>query len=229
MTPYDAVMVGLVLAGMIWGAIRGMTWQMASIASLVLAYFFAQQVSAYLVPYIPGDPIVKRAGSMLAAYVLMSAGVHFVAWTVRATLKKMRFEAYDRHLGMVLGGLEGSLLGLVGTMFVVSLAPAMREPIFSSASGRFVAHVMDSAGPALPTEVRNAVSPFWAHVKDTEHSPATQVASPDPDSKTPPDGSPLQDLARRARARIGKVAGDAVQSEVDQLGDQGDARNLKRR
>ena len=229
MTTYDAVMVGLVLAGMVWGAIRGMTWQVASIVSLVLAYFFAHQVSAYLVPYIPGDPIVKRAGSMLAAYVLVSAGVYFVAWTVRATLKKMKFEAYDRHLGMLLGGLEGSLLGVVGTMFVVSLAPSLREPIFSSASGRAVAHIMDSAGPALPAEVRDVVTPFWAHVKDTEHSPATQVATPNQDPQAPPDGSSLQDLARRARARIGKAAGDAVQSEVDQLGDQGDTRNLKRR
>jgi uncharacterized membrane protein required for colicin V production len=229
MTPYDAVMVGLVLAGMIWGAIRGMTWQVASIASLVLAYFFAHQVSAYIVPYIPGDPVVKRAGSMLGAYVLMSAGVYFIAWSVRATLKKMKFEAYDRHLGMVLGGLEGSLLGLVGTMFVVSLAPAMREPIFSSATGRVVAHVMDSAGPALPTEVRDVVSPFWAHLKDTDHSPATQVATPNQDSETPADGSSVQDLARRARARIGKAAGAAVESEVEQLGNQDDARDLKRR
>lgn len=229
MTPYDAVMVGLVLAGMIWGAIRGMTWQVASIASLVLAYFFARQVSAYIVPYIPGDPLVKRAGSMLAAYVLMSVGVYFVAWTVRATLKKMKFEAYDRHLGMLLGGLEGSLLGVVGTMFVVSLAPAMREPIFSSASGRAVAHIMDSAGPALPAEIRDAITPFLAHVKDTEHSPATQVATPDQDPQTPTDGPSLRDLARRARARIGKAAGNAVQSEVDQLGDQGDAREFNRR
>ena len=228
MTTYDAVMVALILGGMVWGAIRGMTWQVASIASLVLAYVFSQQVSAYIVPYIPGDPLVKRAGSMLGAYVLMSAGVYFLAWTVRATLKKMKFEAYDRHLGMLLGGLEGSLLGLVGTMFVVSLAPGMREPIFSSATGRVVAHVMDSAGPALPAEVRDVITPFWAHVKDSEHSPATQVATPDQDPKTSLDGSSIQDLARRARARIGKAAGSAVESEVEQLGDQGDERVVKR-
>lgn len=229
MTPYDAVMVGLVLGGMLWGAIRGMTWQVACIASLVLAYFFAHQVSAHLAPYIPGDPLVKRAGSMLAAYVLVSAGVYFVAWTVRATLKKMKFEAYDRHLGMLLGGLEGALLGVVGTMFVVGLTPSMREPIFSSASGRAVAHIMDSAGPALPAEIRDVVTPFWAHVKDTEYSPATQVATPYQDPQTPPDGASLNDLARRARARIGKAAGDAVRSEFDRFGDPDDARPFERR
>src|SRR5947209_349041 len=112
MTYYDAAMIGVVVAGMIWGVIRGVTWQIASIASLVLAYLFSHQVSAYVAPYLPGDPAVQRAGAMLAAYVLVSLAVFLAAWSVRATLRKMKFEAYDRHLGMVLGGLEGALLGI---------------------------------------------------------------------------------------------------------------------
>lgn len=229
MTPYDAVMVCLILGGMIWGAIRGMTWQVASIASLVLAFFFAHQVSGYLAPYIPGQPIVKRAGSMLAAYVLMSAGVYFVAWTVRATLKAMKFQAYDRHVGMVLGGLEGALLGIVGTLFVVSLAPASRTPIFSSISGRAVAQVMDKSGPLLPPEIRDVVTPFWAHVKETQPSDAKQLATPTQPPETPSEGSTLPDLARGVRSRLGKAVGDAVQDEFERLGEQDDARKPKRR
>ena len=38
MTAYDGVMIGLVVAGMIWGSIRGFSWQMASIGSLVVGY-----------------------------------------------------------------------------------------------------------------------------------------------------------------------------------------------
>ena len=41
MTIYDAAMIGVVIAGMIWGALRGITWQLASIASLVLGYSVA--------------------------------------------------------------------------------------------------------------------------------------------------------------------------------------------
>ena len=109
MTIYDAAMVVLVLAGMVWGAWRGITWQLASIASLILGYSVAQPLSGQLAPQFPGEPIVARSLAMLAVYVAVSGGVFLVAWVVRATLRQLRFEAFDRHLGMVLGGLEGAL------------------------------------------------------------------------------------------------------------------------
>ena len=63
----------------------------------------------------------------------------------------MKFEAFDRHLGMLLGGLEGVSVGMLATMFVVSLVPATRQPIFSSTTGRVVGTVMsnlDRCGPS---------------------------------------------------------------------------------
>src|SRR3954447_16549700 len=80
MTPYDVLMIGVVVAGMIWGTWRGITWQLASIASLVLGYLVSHPLSAWLAPHLPGSPVVARAGSMLAAYVIVSAGVFLVAW-----------------------------------------------------------------------------------------------------------------------------------------------------
>lgn len=225
MTIYDGVMIGLILAGMIFGAIRGITWQLAGIASLACAYFFSHQVSGYLAPYIPGEPAIKRAGSMLAAYVLMSAGIFFIAWSVRATLKKMKFEAYDRHLGMVLGGLEGALLGLVGTLFVVGLSPGSRDPIFSSTSGRAVARVMDSAGPVLPIEVRKVVEPYWSHVKNP--TDAAQVAASEVQS--PPDSPDVESPLDRVKARVGRAAASAVKDEIDRFGDSEGPRDRKRR
>jgi uncharacterized membrane protein required for colicin V production len=231
MTPYDGVMIGLIAAGLVWGAFRGATWQIASIASLALAYFFAFKVSGYVAPYIPGSPEVRRGGSMLAAYAIISLGVFFAAWTVRATLKKLKFQAYDRHMGMVLGGLEGALLGIVGTLFVASLMPSTREPIFASTSGKVVARVMDSSGAILPSEIRDVVSPFWAHLKDPSAAPVVPpAASPAMSSDdTPSDGSSLRDLARGARSQVGRAVGKAVEDEVERLGDGNDERTIKRR
>ncbi|MEO6810591.1 MAG: CvpA family protein, partial [Isosphaeraceae bacterium] len=101
--------------------------------------------------------------SMLVVYAIVSGGVFLAAWVVRSTLRRMKFEAFDRHLGMVLGGLEGSLIGVVGTLFVVSLAPQTRAPIFDSPTGRVVGHLMNAVGPVLPTEVRQAIAPSWDH------------------------------------------------------------------
>ncbi|MCA1686869.1 MAG: CvpA family protein, partial [Planctomycetia bacterium] len=160
MTPYDAAMAGVIVAGMVWGAFRGITWQLASIASLVLGYSVSHPLSVQLAPHFPGEPVVARALAMLAVYFAVSAGVFLTAWVVRATLRRMKFEAFDRHLGMILGGLEGALLGLVVTLFVVSLAPQTRGPIFASPTGQAVGQLMSVLGPVLPEEARGVLSPF---------------------------------------------------------------------
>jgi uncharacterized membrane protein required for colicin V production len=165
LTIYDAAMAGVLLAGMVWGAWKGVTWQLASIASLILGYIVSHQLSPQLAPYFWGDPVVSRTLAMLATYAVVSAGVFLVAWIFRAVLKRLKFEAFDRHLGMLLGGMEGAGLGMLVTFFVVSLAPATREPIFSSPSGKLVGNLMNAVGPVLPSEAREALAPFIAEAK----------------------------------------------------------------
>jgi uncharacterized membrane protein required for colicin V production len=165
LTIYDAAMAGVLVAGMVWGAWKGVTWQLASIASLILGYMVSHQLSVQLAPHFPGDPVVSRALAMMAIYAAVSGGVFLVAWSFRAILRKMKFEAFDRHLGMLLGGMEAALLGILATFFVVSLAPSTRDPIFSSPSGKLVGNLMNAAGPILPSEAREALAPFIAEAK----------------------------------------------------------------
>ena len=189
LTIYDAAMAGIVVAGMIWGALRGVTWQLASIASLVLGYMVAHPLSVQLAPHFPGDPVIARTLAMLAVYAGVSAGVFLAAWAVRATLKAMKFEAFDRHLGMLLGGMEGALVGIVATFFVVSLSPSMREPIFSSPSGHIVGNIMNALGPVLPAEARDALAPFIAEAKQayTTGQAVLPLLAPQNSASTPTD------------------------------------------
>ena len=128
LTIYDAAMVGVIVAGMLWGAWRGVTWQIASIASLILGYITSHQLSPQLASRFGTDPVISRTLAMMAIYAVVSGGVFLVAWIFRAILRRMKFEAFDRHLGMLLGGMEGAILGTVITFFVVSLAPQTRDP-----------------------------------------------------------------------------------------------------
>lgn len=229
MTPYDAAMVGVIVAGMVWGAFRGIVWQVASIASLVLGYSVSHPLSAQVAPYLPGEPVVARGVAMIIVYVIISGGVFLAAWMIRATLSRMRFEAYDRHLGMVLGGMEGALLGLVGTLFVVSLAPGTRDPIFTSPTGRVVGVVMSSLGPVLPEEARSVLAPFWAGSGSSEKaedgtpppalasSPAKATATADSSARasvSPRDASAspasFRDLLEKSEQQIGKAVIDGA-------------------
>ncbi len=161
MTIYDAAMAAVLIAGMVRGAWRGITWQLASIGSLVLGYMFAFPISAQIAPMLPGPPETTRAMSMAAAYAVVSGAVFAAAWMVRGTIRKLKFEAFDRHLGMMLGGVEGAGVGILATLLIVSLSPNTRGPIFASPTGRVVGSVMNTLGPVLPGEVRKILEPFW--------------------------------------------------------------------
>jgi membrane protein required for colicin V production len=202
MTLYDAAMAVVVVLGMVWGAWRGLTWQVASLASLVIGYSVASSCSAELAAHFPGEPIVARALAMLVLYALTSGAIFGLAWMIRTTLRKLRFEAYDRHLGMVLGGLEGAFLGVVVTFFVVSLAPQSRGPIFASPSGRVVGQVMAAVGPALPGEVRDVLAPFWSGAGQGGSAP---VARADP-------AAAIEGELDGLRKSAGRALGDAIGS-----------------
>src|ERR1700712_4539744 len=60
LTVYDAAMAGVVVAGMIWGAWRGVTWQLAGIASLILGYIASHQLAPQLTPRFGTDPVISR-------------------------------------------------------------------------------------------------------------------------------------------------------------------------
>lgn len=222
MTPYDAAMACVIVAGMVWGAWRGVTWQLAGIGSLVLGYVVSHALSAQLAPYFPGEPVIARALAMLAVYAAVSCGIFLAAWVVRATLRRMKFESFDRHLGMLLGGLEGILLGLVVTLFVVSLAPQARGPIFASPTGQAVGVLMSALGPVLPAEARGVLAPFWSG-QGQGQGQGDPVAGPAPaPSAFAPPAEPgtrdaaaapasLRGLVEEEEARLGRaIAGGAA-------------------
>ncbi len=223
MTLYDAAMLGVVVAGMIWGAIRGITWQVASIASLVLGYVVAVPTSAQLAPRFPGDPVVARGLALLVTYACVSGGVFLAAWMVRETLRRLRFEAFDRHLGMILGGLEGALLGVVATVFVVSLSPRSRDPILTSPTGS----VLHATQGILPAEIRDHLTPVWEGGGDAlvTGDPTFPETPENPDAAQP---SALEGLIEREGAKAGRAMAEGFQQRVEQAG-RSYERDLERR
>jgi uncharacterized membrane protein required for colicin V production len=235
MTPYDFAMVGVVLAGMVWGAIRGITWQVASIASLVLGYAVAFPMSAQLAPHFPGEPVVARGLALLAVYVAVSGGIYLIAWLIRATLRAWKFEAFDRHLGMILGGLEGALLGLVATVVAVSVSASARHSIMTSPSGKVVGAVLNTVQPALPGEVRNVLAKYWdgttqdPTVADQEPSLASDQQPATGVTRTKPTtGSSVRGALEKEGARIGGEVADAIEEKLGGTSDSQDG-TIKRR
>jgi len=227
MTSYDAAMIGVVVGGMLWGAIRGVTWQLASIASLVLGYLVAYPLSGQLAPHFPGEPLVARSLALLAVYAGVSGGVFLAAWLVRTTLRQWKFEAFDRLLGMILGGLEGAFVGLVVTLFVVSLAPQSRTPIFASTSGKIVGQVLNSLEPVLPHEVQAVLKPFWSQTEAVASEPPAPSLPMAQDSDMENSAS-LPRLIDEGSSRIGRAMADELERRLEGTSDAND-RAVERR
>jgi uncharacterized membrane protein required for colicin V production len=231
MTPYDAAMVGVIVAGMVWGAFKGITWQVASLSSLIVGYIASHTLSSQIAPYFPGEPVVARTLAMIATYIGVSGAIFFVAWLIRATLHRLKFEAFDRHLGMLLGGAEAGFVGMVVTLFVVSLAPQTRGPIFASPSGRIVSTVMATVGPVLPAEAREELAPFLTPgsptlASDPRATAATaepptslipnfgRAASGSPDSASKPET--IGDMIEDGEKRIGEAIANKATEQLQQ-------------
>ncbi len=225
MTIYDAVMAIMLVGGMAWGAWRGISWQLASIASLFLGYSVGVPLSAQIAPNFPGDPLMARGLALLVCYAAVAGGVFFAAWLVRATLRRLKFEAFDHHLGMVLGGIEGILLGIIGTLFVASLAPNSREPIFSSNSGRIVGRILATVEPILPAEAGQVLKPFWEERAAVLADDAKPFQLPESVSvQIPIDGESLKEVG----TKLGRALVDEAEQSIERVG-RTDDRNSPRR
>ncbi len=160
MTNYDALMIGFVVIGMLWGAWKGAVWQIATLASLGVGYAVAHPGSTKLAPYLAGDALQQRMEAMLVVYSGTSGGVFTGAWMIRSFLRKIKLQAYDRHVGMVLGGVTGAFLGMIVTLFVTTLAPQYRPTVFRSTTGKMEARGLWTLEQSLPPEASDMLAPF---------------------------------------------------------------------
>ena len=75
MQPYDLVMLAILLGATAFGAWKGMAWQIASLASLVVSYFVALRFSESLAPYISSEVPWNKFLAMLLLYLGTSLAI----------------------------------------------------------------------------------------------------------------------------------------------------------
>lgn len=158
MQSYDIIMVVVLVGATIFGFWKGMAWQIASLASLVVSYLASLKFSEQLAPLF-GQPPLNRFAAMAAIY----AGTSLVIWTlfrlVSKAIDKVRLEAFDKQLGAIIGFAKGVLLCLVITFFAVSV-PAGRATVIGSQSGHYIVVFLNKAQAVVPPELHQVVDPY---------------------------------------------------------------------
>lgn len=167
MQTYDFLMLGVLGAATLFGFWKGMAWQIASLASLVVSYFAALRFSEQLAPMFGDHAPLNRFVAMLAIYI----GSSFIVWSlfraVSRAIDRVRLEAFDRQLGALLGFAKGVLLCVAVTFFAVTLLPpAQGDMIVGSKSGRYIVALLNKAHTVVPPELHQVIDPYLNRVEE---------------------------------------------------------------
>lgn len=167
MQTYDLLMLLVLVCATIFGFWKGMAWQLASLASLVVSYIAALKFSERLAPTFGDSSPWNRFVAMLAIYCVTS----FMIWTafrlVSGLIDKVKLDAFDKQLGAMFGFAKGVLLCVAVTFFAVTLLPpAQGEMIVGSQSGQYIVAFLNKADAVVPPELHQVIDPYLDKVQE---------------------------------------------------------------
>ncbi|MEL6897501.1 MAG: CvpA family protein, partial [Planctomycetota bacterium] len=165
---YDILML-IILVGMaLWGFSKGLAWQIAMLASLVVSYFVAVNFREPVSQSISADPPWNKFFAMLLLYVGTSLVIWIAFRMVSSSIEKMKLKDFDRQIGALFGAARGALYCILITLFATTLLGAgVRNAIVSSYSGRTIAGLLDHSDAVIPEEIHTVLRP---HLERFEES-----------------------------------------------------------
>ena len=168
MQTYDVLMLVVLVAATVFGMWKGMAWQIASLASLVLSYFIALRFADQLAPTFAGiaPPPLNKFVAMLIIYMTTS----FVIWSlfrfVSGVIDRVKLEYFDRQMGAIFGFAKGILLCVAITFFAVSLLPQpQKEQILASETGHYIVVLIDKTDSVVPPEIHDVIGPYLHRIE----------------------------------------------------------------
>ena len=161
MQAYDILMLIVLGLAIIWGAWKGLAWQIASILSLGLSYFVALHFRTPLAGVINASP----PWNIFLAMLILFLGTGLVVWVafnlISEVIERVRLKEFDRQLGAIFGAAKGLILCVLITLFSVALlGDDQRRAICSSKSGYYIAVLIDRADLMIPRELHEVLGPY---------------------------------------------------------------------
>jgi membrane protein required for colicin V production len=176
--PYDIVMLVVLLGAALWGAWKGLVWQVAALAALLVSAAVAIHFSTPLAPYFSSAEPWNRFFAMLVLYVLTSLAIWLVFRMVSGIVNRVKLREFDRQMGALFGLAKGVLFCVVITFFAVTLSESVRQMVLKSYSGYAIARITQKANPILPEDVRAVIGKYIDEL-DQKLDPNTQPSQPE--------------------------------------------------
>jgi len=207
MQAYDLIMLIVLAATTIFGAIKGFAWQLASLASIIVSYFIAYAFRNDVAKMINAQPPWNLFLAMLLLYFGSSLIIWMLFRLVSTSIDKVRLKEFDRHLGAGFGLIKGMILCLIITMFAMTLlGSAQQQRIANSKSGLYISRILANADGILPKEIKQIVGPYIDNVE--------QKLQQNQSGLVPPAGDgPLDGLGRLIQDRVSQFGNDALNGQ----------------
>lgn len=172
MQTYDIAMLIVLVGATLFGAWKGMAWQIASIASLVVSYLVALRFSEQLAPTFGEQAPLNRFIAMLVLYMGTSVGIWFAFRIVKNFIDRVRLREFDRQMGAIVGAAKGVLMCVAITFFAVTLSERGRTAVLDSRSGYMIARLLDRADAVMPRELHQVLDPYLNRLENELKQPA---------------------------------------------------------
>lgn len=193
MNLYDALMLLIVVVCAVQGAWKGMAWQIAPIASLVIGYLFAAPLSAQTA-HLFGEPPSNRLIAMAAIYAGVAFAVYLLVRSIKVSIDKLQLTEFDRHMGFIFGAVKGVLITLIVTFGLVSVSSSARDFILKSESSVIAPRIAQQVAPILPDNIRKLIDPYL-NALDPNHPRGSSADRPQVADR--PSSGTLQPRARK--------------------------------
>ncbi len=179
---YDICMLVVLVGATLFGAWKGMAWQAASSASLVVSYAVALKFSPQLAEHFGQQAPLNRFIAMFVLYMATSLAIWMAFRVVARFIDRVRLREFDRQMGALLGAAKGVLWCIAITFFAVTLSTKARAAVLHSRSGYYIARLLDRADAVMPKELHDVLDPYL-HTLEHNLDPNAQ---PGPPSEPPP-------------------------------------------
>ena len=184
---YDAAMLAVLIVATVFGALKGMAWQITSLAAIVVSGIVAIQFSGQLAPVFSDREPWNRFIAMFVLYLLTSFTIWMLFRFVAGVIDRVKLKEFDRQMGAIFGLAKGILFCVVITFFAVTLSENLRQIVLGSFSGRAIAVLIKNATPVMPEEVTDVLGKYIEEL-------GTQLEDDGPSDGGPSDGGLLDGI-----------------------------------
>lgn len=154
--PFDIVILLVLVVMTLWGGMRGVISQVASIVSLVAGWFVASNYYTIVVPYIGQSETWGKPVAMLILFFATGIAVRIVSKIFQRFVRLSQLKEFDRQMGALFGFLKGAIICLLITYFAVSLSDSTRQAVVDSQSGPYLVRTVCAFQSIMPDDVRHA-------------------------------------------------------------------------